>query len=225
MAQTLALRTHRFHIGKLDPTRIAAETGAIAVHGLALLLLLAPLSSPPPMTMQPDIVFDAIPLKPKTNPPPVDPPKMVEITKQRIVPTTPAVIPQKIELELPPVVESQTGDTFVDPTLVADASIGRSNAITQPLAGAHLEYESASAPAYPIEAIRKALTGTVTLRVLVDVDGRPIDVQVERSSGHRVLDAAAKKQVLAKWRFRPAMQDGQAVQAIGMVPVVFNLYQ
>jgi periplasmic protein TonB len=65
----------------------------------------------------------------------------------------------------------------------------------------------------------------VTLRVLVDVDGRPIDVQVEHSSGHRVLDAAAKKQVLAKWRFRPAMQDGQVVQAIGMVPVVFSLNQ
>jgi protein TonB len=50
-------------------------------------------------------------------------------------------------------------------------------------------------------------------------------VQVERSSGHRVLDAAAKEQVLAKWRFKPAMQDGRAVQAIGLVPVEFNLNQ
>ena len=223
MSQTLALHTQRFHFGKLDPTRIAAEAGAIAVHGLALLLLLAPLSPPPPITVQPDIVFDAIPLKPKTNPPPVDPPKEVEITKRPLVPTTPAVNPQKLELELPPVVDSQLGDTFVEPTLVADASIGRGNAITEPLAGAHLEYESAPAPSYPIEAIRKALTGTVTLRVLVDVDGKPLDVQVERSSGHRVLDAAAKMQVLAKWRFRPALQDGRAVQAIGMVPVVFSL--
>lgn len=155
-------------------------------------------------------------------PPPPPPPKTVVVATPRIVPASPAVLPEKIEVE-PPIVDSQPGDTFVDPTLVADASIGRSTSITEPLVGAHLEYESAPAPSYPIEAIRKSLTGTVTLRVLVDVDGRPIDVQVERSSGHRVLDAAAKKQVLAKWRFRPAMQDGQAIQAVGMVPVVFSL--
>ena len=73
------------------------------------------------------------------------------------------------------------------------------------------------------EALRQSLSGTVTLRVLVDVDGRPIDVQVAQSSGHRILDAVARKQVLAKWRFKAAMQDGRAVQAIGLVPVVFDL--
>ena len=223
MAQALALRTYRFNVGKLDPTRIAAESGAIAVHGLALLLLLAPLSTHVPERATPDTVVDFIQAV-KVPPNPPRPPEQVPI-RQRVVPTTPAITPQKIELELPPVVEPQPGDTFVEPMLVADATVGRSNAITEPLAGAHLEYESAPAPSYPIEAIRKALTGTVTLRVLVDVDGKPLDVQVERSSGHRVLDAAAKKQVLAKWRFRPAMQDGRAVQAIGMVPVVFSLNQ
>ena len=223
MAQALSLRTYRFHVGKLDPTRIAAESGAIAVHGLALLLLLAPLSTHVPEQATPDTVVDFIqPVKVPPNPP--RPPEQVPI-RQRVVPTAPVITPQKLVLELPPVVDSQLGDTFVEPTLVADASVGRGNAITEPLAGAHLEYESAPAPSYPIEAIRKALTGTVTLRVLVDVDGKPLDVQVERSSGHRVLDAAAKKQVLAKWRFRPAMQDGHAVQAIGMVPVVFSLGQ
>jgi periplasmic protein TonB len=222
MAQALSLRPYRFHVGKLDPTRIAAESGAIAVHGLALLLLLTPLSTHVPERGTPETVVDFIqPVKVPPNPP--RPPEQVPI-RQRVVPTTPAITPQKIELELP-VVEPQPGDTFVEPMFVADATIGRGNAITEPLAGAYLEYESAPAPSYPIEAIRKALTGTVTLRVLVDVDGKPLDVQVERSSGHRVLDAAAKKQVLAKWRFRPAMEDGHAVQAIGMVPVVFSLNQ
>ena len=54
-------------------------------------------------------------------------------------------------------------------------------------------------------------------------DGKPIDVRIERSSGHRMLDVAARKQVLAKWRFRPAMQDGHRVQAIGLIPVDFHL--
>ena len=224
MAQALALRTHRFHVGKLDFTRISAEAGAFAINGVALLLLLAPLSVHAPQMEEPVITTLYPVIEEKLPPPPPPPPRTVAVAAPRTVPTSPAVLPERIEVE-PPVVDSQPGDTFVDPTLVADATVGRSNAITEPLAGAHLEYESAPAPSYPMEAIRKALTGTVTLRVLVDVDGRPIDVQVEHSSGHRVLDAAAKKQVLAKWRFRPAMQDGQAVQAIGMVPVVFSLNQ
>ena len=224
MAQALALRAQRFYIGKLDFTRISAEAGAIAINAVALLLLLAPLSMHVPQTDEPGTTTVYPVIERELPPPPPPPPVAVAITTPRATPTSPAVLPEKIEIA-PLVVDAQTDDTYIEPTLVADASIGRSDAITEPLAGAHLEYESAPAPAYPIEAIRKSLTGTVTLRVLVDVDGKPIDVQIERSSGHRVLDAAARKQVLAKWRFRPALQDGQAVQAIGLVPVVFSLQQ
>jgi protein TonB len=59
--------------------------------------------------------------------------------------------------------------------------------------------------------------------VLVDVDGRPPQADVQRSSGDRRLDNAARKQVLQHWRFRAAMKDGRAVQAIGLVPIAFNL--
>jgi protein TonB len=135
-------------------------------------------------------------------------------------------VPQRIEVPQPPILdESLPGDMAGDPVEVAKVDPGLNDAITQPLAGAHLEYLAAPPPRYPIEAIREALTGTVTLRVLVDVDGRPLEVQVEHSSGHRVLDAAARKQVLGKWRFKPAMDNGRAVQAIGLVPVVFSLNQ
>ena len=34
---------------------------------------------------------------------------------------------------------------------------------------------------------------------------------------------AARKHVLKRWMFRPAMQDGVAVQAIGLVPINFSL--
>ena len=61
------------------------------------------------------------------------------------------------------------------------------------------------------------------LRVLVDVDGTPVSVTVESSSGNRNLDKAALQHVLKTWRFKPAMQDGQAVQAYGLVPIAFSL--
>ena len=65
--------------------------------------------------------------------------------------------------------------------------------------------------------------GTVVLKVLVDVDGKPLSVEIERSSGHRKLDDAARRQVLRKWMFRPAIRDGQALQVYGIVPVSFSL--
>lgn len=230
MAQTLALQPRGFRIGpldfsRLDVTRISAEAGAIAINGVALLLLLAPVSiyMPPKAERIDELVV--IPLTPEKPPAPFDPPKKVDVSKPRIVPTTTTVIPQKVEVQPLPLVDPQPGDISIDPVQVAKIDTGRSDAITEPLAGAHLEYEIAPPPPYPIDAIRNSLTGTVMLRVLVDVDGKPIEVTIERSSGHRVLDAVARKQVLAKWRFRPAMQDGRTVQAIGVVPVVFNLDQ
>lgn len=227
MAHTLALRTRGFRIGpldfsRLDFTRIAAEAGAIAINGVALLLLLAPMRMHVPPVEQPETFVPALPLQPRLPPPP-PPPAPTEVTRPRVVPTTAAVVQQKIEVQPMPTVEPLSGDLPVVAEQVANVDLGIGNAITEPLVGAHLEYEIAPPPPYPVDAIRNSLMGTVMLRVLVDVDGRPIDVRIERSSGHRVLDAAARKHVLAKWRFRPAMQDGRTVQAIGLIPVDFHL--
>ncbi len=92
-----------------------------------------------------------------------------------------------------------------------------------PLPGVRLEYLQAPPPAYPRASLRMHSEGKVLLQVLVDVDGKPLRAEVQDSSGDRRLDAAAREQVLRHWRFRPAMQDGHAVQAIGLVPVEFKL--
>ena len=72
-------------------------------------------------------------------------------------------------------------------------------------------------------AIADSLEGVVLLRVLVGADGKPVEVTIEKSSGHRVLDREAQRHVLRTWTFRPATRDGQPVQAIGIVPIDFNL--
>ena len=86
-----------------------------------------------------------------------------------------------------------------------------------------LEYGKATPPPYPRVAISDGVEGVVLLRVLVGTDGKPIEVSVEKSSGHRVLDREAQRHVQRTWTFRPAMRDGQAVQAVGIVPIDFNL--
>ena len=86
-----------------------------------------------------------------------------------------------------------------------------------------LEYRLAPAPVYPRRALQQRLTGTVLLQVLVGLDGRPLEVSIARSSGHRELDEAARAQVLKRWSFQPATRNGQSVQAVGMVPIEFAL--
>jgi len=74
-----------------------------------------------------------------------------------------------------------------------------------------------------VPALRNPQQGTVLLRVEVDSSGQPVAVSIERSSGSRSLDQAARQQVLKRWRFEPAQRDGVAVPAIGLVPVQFSL--
>jgi protein TonB len=67
------------------------------------------------------------------------------------------------------------------------------------------------------------IEGTVLLKVLVDETGQPVDVAIERSSGDRRLDKAAREQVLQRWRFHPAQRGGRAIAAYALVPVEFSL--
>ena len=206
-----------------DAGRIAGISAALAIHALALMVLLAPMAVPP----------DAV--KPETHTPP-DPPRTMRrevpkapepvpvIRKQEIRTPQAAVQPRRIEM---PVVDNPVivnhGTEFVDTATATEDVVETGASVSQPLAGAYLEYANAPPPVYPRAALRDRLSGTVTLQVLVGADGRPLEASIAQSSGHRELDRAALDQVLKRWTFRPAMRDGQAVQAIGLVPIAFNL--
>ncbi len=77
-------------------------------------------------------------------------------------------------------------------------------------------------PGYPFAARRLELEGQVLLRVEVDRAGAVERVTVTRSSGHGLLDEAARRAV-NEWRFLPATVDGEAVSGAVDVPVSFRL--
>lgn len=79
---------------------------------------------------------------------------------------------------------------------------------------------STPSPSYPRAALRRGESGVVLLRLHVGADGRTRDVDVVRSSGFARLDRAAVSAV-RRWRFEPAMQDGQAVAGQLQVPIDF----
>ena len=64
--------------------------------------------------------------------------------------------------------------------------------------------------------------GVVRLKVLVDEQGRPQDIEVARSSGYPRLDQQAV-QAMKKARFQPHLEDGQARKVWVTAPLTFNL--
>lgn len=211
---------------RFDVSRILALSAAIALHLLALGLLLVPLSQAPIRLEQPRETFRwVVPeIVPVTPPPPE--PEEVPVTRQ-VSPPTPAPALAPVQIETPPLpvfsTEAVVPEFSVPATLPTTGTGSPSIAPAQPVAGVQLRYLRSPAPAYPRDALRAGLEGTVVLKVLVDTDGSPLKVEVERSSGHRVLDQAARTQVLRQWKFQPAVDGGQPVQAYGLIPIDFSL--
>jgi len=213
---------------KLDGVRIAGNTGAIAFNTVMLLLLLAPLSAP--KLLLPEVDDDPviqIPLPRNPVPPPIIE-QPLPVNRQPAPPiTTQPVRPQ----QPPPIVVDNPQPAPTDFVGVEQPPIQVAKADppggTDPgiQAGASLQALNNPAPPYPPPAVRDNLTGVVELEILVGIDGKPIDVSVVRSSGHRILDQAARRVVLSRWTFQPAMRDGQPVQARGRVPIEFKLAQ
>ena len=79
-------------------------------------------------------------------------------------------------------------------------------------------------PLYPRIAKKSGWEGTVLVRVTVETNGKASQVDVSRSSGHKVLDNAAVKAV-RKWAFRPARDGNIPIRSVVVIPLKFSLKQ
>jgi len=84
------------------------------------------------------------------------------------------------------------------------------------------EYASNPPPSYPPLAQRMGWQGVVVLHVRIGPDGSCLGAEVSRSSGHGVLDDAARKAVQS-WQFKPATRDGVPVEGEADIPIRFAL--
>lgn len=78
-------------------------------------------------------------------------------------------------------------------------------------------------PEYPDSARKAGWQGTVTLRVLVDEEGKSKSVEVYQSSGFALLDQAAVETVRKRWRFYPAREGEKQVENRIRIPIEFSL--
>jgi protein TonB len=140
--------------------------------------------------------------------------------------------------EPPPPVQLQTFDmTLPVEPLTIDVASDANNAITvavksepsqptaesaaQPKLVSSVEYVREPAAKYPPAARATKQRGIVTLRALIDPQGNAREVNVHRSSGHRLLDDAARVAVLGAL-FKPYMENGRALPVYVLIPIEFG---
>ena len=75
-------------------------------------------------------------------------------------------------------------------------------------------------PTYPLELMRSHVAGLVVVQFIVDPQGDVQDVKIV-SSPHQLLGLAVKR-AISRWRFRPGMKAGRAVNTTMELPVEFT---
>ena len=77
-------------------------------------------------------------------------------------------------------------------------------------------------PVYPSAARRRGMQGVVLLKVKINKKGFVEYVNIEKTSGFRVLDQSAVSSI-SQWRFIPAKKENEFVASIVQLPIRFYL--
>ena len=218
--------------------RLAGFGLVLALHGGVLALLLqfdatrAALKAAAPIvvrliTPEPERRVEQLPkplpIAPRVHrPKPVTPPPIItaatEAPSPRIAPPPPPTPAPEPVAEVPaPTPAVQSAPTPSAPPSPAPA-------IAPPVTPASFsaDYLNNPAPSYPMMSRRLGEEGKVILRVLVNEQGLPAEVQLKTSSGFNRLDSVALDTV-KHWRFVPARRGKDPVAAWVLVPLSFSL--
>lgn len=140
------------------------------------------------------------------------PPKAVELPSQ---PTGPEFADLKLP-PLPPVGQVGGGDISVPPAVPRIDPVRIAARFNTP--------DSLLRPPYPADKQRLEEEGTLRLRLSIDERGRVVAVEpvgkVDRS-----FFESARKHLLAKWRYKPATEDGRPVPSSTVITLRFELEQ
>ena len=146
---------------------------------------------------------------PPDKPPPPPPPKLAQ-------PPPPFIPPPEVNIQVPQTAPTITAVTPVKPVEPVPPPAAPPAPPAPPAApprvpvrvGAVVLGRDCEKPAYPAASLRGNETGTVLLNFLIDLNGQVLESKVERSSGHRRLDEAARAG-LSLCKFKPATVDGK----------------
>jgi protein TonB len=154
------------------------------------------------------------PPEPKIEPPKPQPPKPQVIKQAQVLPQIQQAAPQPSDNAAassePPVAVAPIVSEPPAPEPVT-AAIGRAGYLNNP------------PPNYPPMAARQGWQGIVVLRVHVLSSGKPDVVEVQKSSGKKVLDDEAVRTVQSSWTYTPAKRGATPIDGWTTTPIEFRL--
>ena len=176
---------------------------------------------PPPEMPAPQFPVAAIDSPPPPDTPtPVIPPPVIPPPDKKLEPKpAPSKRVQKRPTPSIPAPTGQASPNEGQPQQTAP----RIPAAPRTVSVSQLGYLVPPNPVYPTRSRRSGEQGTVTVRVLVDIAGRPSQVSLQGTSGHSALDEAALAAVRAA-QFRPYAESGVPQAVWVLVPINFRLH-
>ena len=169
------------------------------------------------------IIEEVKPPPPPDLPPPPPPPKMT-------APPPPFVPPPEISVQQPVQTNTITAVSREAPLNPVMPPIQAPAPAAAPVAAptgpsrvaAVVDSSACTKPEYPPKALRNEEVGVVTLQFLIGVDGRVVESKVDKSSGYRELDTAARN-ALSLCKFKPGTVDGKPEQSWTKMQYVWKL--
>ncbi len=162
------------------------------------------------------------------DPPPPKPEPTVERQEQQPVTQRPFIDQERpiIDMERQDPIEIATGPSLKDietvigsgPTTIFDPP----KHVPVKVAARWATSESAQKPPYPLDKIRSEEEATLRLRLTIDPRGRVIAVEPVGAADPSFLEAA-RRHILRAWHYKPATEDGVAVQSTTVISLSFRL--
>lgn len=177
----------------------------------AVLFMLVPYSEPEPFELNRDIdrIIEYIPTEIDRidEPPPQDRPNVVAEAADEVTDETQETIADTDIIENPIRITPVGPDIEIVPYYKLEVK-------PKPVYSA--------VPKYPELPLKAGIEGTTVVKMLVDIDGRVIDVEILQSSGNQLLDQAAVA-AARKSTFTPAKQRDKLVRVWVARPIRFKL--
>jgi len=150
------------------------------------------------------------------------PPLRVEVVAgNRTSPVHPGSPSMRVDLDPPPAsTEDNHAAQATSETAPADPPLTTASDRVRMSDGAELEVQRAPQPEYPMLARQMKVQGSVILEAMIGKDGGIQGLQVLH--GPSIL-ADAARQAVRQWRFKPYVQDGQAVETQAHITVNFTI--
>lgn len=219
--------------------RRALTTGVLAAHGLGIfgLMQVEPvrqavaavvplqvewLNPPPPAT--PPTAPPPPPAAPRPPPPRPLPAPVPRLVSTEVAAPAPFTVPALPPEPLPSAAPAPTAAAVPAAPAAPPAPPPSPPAPSGPMkvAAGALQYTTLPPVEVPRQSRRLGESGTVVVRVVVDLNGLPRVVALHRSSGFERLDAQALGAMRAA-RFKPCLREGQPVECEALAPIAYEL--